>query len=468
MARDGPGDAVDGGEPVSREVPPEGRGVSAWEESSQTQAAPCEDDRLPAIARTLRLAASRYGTPLYLTDVATIDACATELAEAFPDPWIRQYSLKANDLPAIVEHVTRSGIGANVVSRGEWALSRRAGVPTSRTTLEGIGKGERELADAVAAAREGDPLLWVSVESVEEAAALGELARRAGLGTTGAPRIDALVRLNPDVSPETHAGLAVGRGGSKFGLTERETIEAVEAGGGFDGPIRWRGLHLHVGSQLGAVDAWRDGVRRGLALVGLLKGASETFDTLDVGGGFPVGPIGTPVPRPARFARELPELLEAIPEERRPARLAVEPGRFLVARAGWLVARVLHVRDRDGRLVVIDAGMTELVRPALYGAYHQVVALTSLGKDIDAGRGDEARWDLARVDGPICESTDALGYHRLPPVRRGDVVAIRDAGAYGSSQRSAYNGRPSPPQVLLEADGRLVLARRRASLASLG
>jgi diaminopimelate decarboxylase len=178
------------------------------------------------------------------------------------------------------------------------------------------------------------------------------------------------------------------------------------------------------------------------------------------------------VPSPARFARELGPLLEAVPEDRRPTRLAVEPGRALVARAGWLVARVLHVRDRAGRQVVLDAGMTELIRPALYGARHPIHALTSLGGRV-AGLAPGAApigRDLApaRVEGPICESTDALGTHDLPPLRRGDLVAVADAGAYAASLSSTYNGRPRPPQVLLERDGTLVLGRRRGSLASLG
>jgi diaminopimelate decarboxylase len=143
---------------------------------------------------------------------------------------------------------------------------------------------------------------------------------------------------------------------------------------------------------------------------------------------------------------------------------------------------VLHVRDRGGRQIVVDTGMTELIRPALYGARHEIVALTSLGVDIDpehepaprAGApvalvGNElAANELAAVHGPICESTDALGDHRLPPLRRGDLVAIRDAGAYGASIASTYNGRPRPPQVLLARDGRLTLARRRGSVATLG
>ncbi len=174
------------------------------------------------------------------------------------------------------------------------------------------------------------------------------------------------------MAPETHAGLAVGRGTSKFGMTETElttTAAAIPDGG----PIALRGIHLHVGSQLGAVDAWRDAVRRGLALLALIGAGREGFDTFDVGGGFPVGDPGT-VPTPAHFGRELPPLLDSLPPDRRPARLAVEPGRFLVAGAGRLVARVLHVRERADteRVVVLDAGMTELVRPALYGAVHPV------------------------------------------------------------------------------------------------
>jgi diaminopimelate decarboxylase len=228
-----------------------------------------------------------------------------------------------------------------------------------------------------------------------------------------------------------------------------------------------RGVHLHVGSQLGAVDAWRDGVRRALALLALIGGTRDTFDTLDVGGGFPVFAQSQPAPDPARFARELPRLLGAIPADRRPKRLGIEPGRVLIARAGFLVGRVLHVRERDGRQVVLDVGMTEIIRPALYDAWHEVTALTSLGSSLATGAAEDS-WSTARVEGPICESTDHLGEHVLPPLRRGDLVAIRDAGAYAASLGSTYNGRPRPPQVLIDADGSLSRARRRGSLAALG
>jgi diaminopimelate decarboxylase len=420
-------------------------------------------DRLPAIAPALRLVAGRFGTPAHVTDVAAVDQAAAAVRAAFPDPWLRHYSVKANDVAAVVRLVSERGFGANVVSRGEWQVARRAGLPNERITFEGVGKTDADLRAAVRAAGDGRPPGWIAIESVDEATALARIA-----ASSPRARLDVLFRLNPDVAPETHRGLAVGAGGSKFGMTETELSAAVETVAGTAG-LRARGIHIHVGSQLGAVDAWRDAVRRGLALLALLRGTLPDFDTLDLGGGFPVAPVGGPAPDPGRFAREVAPLLDAIPEDRRPRRLAIEPGRYLVARAGWLVARVLHVRDRGGRQVVIDAGMTELIRPALYGAHHGIVALTSLGHRFDdwAPR-ERPALEPARVEGPICESTDALGEHLLPALRRGDLVAIRDAGAYAASLGSTYNGRPRPPQVLLAEDGALTLARRRGSLGSLG
>jgi diaminopimelate decarboxylase len=423
------------------------------------------EDRLPAVADGLREAARRFGTPGYVTDLASIAAAGEALRASFPDPWLRHYSVKANDVAAIVRAAAAAaGAGATVVSRGEWAIARRAALADAEIALEGVGKTDADLRAAVRAAADGHPLRWLAVESADEIVTLAALARRAGIGRGGRPPIDILLRLNPDVAPETHAGLAVGAGGSKFGMTEAEVAAGLDLIAASGGGLRARGLHLHVGSQLGAVDAWRDAVRNALAVFALLQGNAPDMDTLDLGGGFPIGPVGELSPGPERFARELPALLDAIPTDRRPARLAIEPGRFLVARAGWLVARVLHVRDRGGRQVVIDAGMTELIRPALYGARHDIVALTSLGSASAADTSTE----VASVHGPICESTDALGDHQLPPLRRGDLVAIRDAGAYGASISSTYNGRPRPPQILLAADGTLTLARRRGSVASLG
>ena len=442
-----------------------------------------ELDRLPDIAAALRAAAARYGTPVQITDHATLDASAAQVRDAFPDPWLRAFSVKANDVAEVVARVTALGFDANVVSRGEWAVARRAGLANARITFEGVGKGDADLRAACDAAERGEPLRWLAIESLDEAEALVETAgRRRGRDRApggGAVRrggaLDVLFRLNPEVTPETRRELAVGAGSSKFGMTADELSAAVEVVAGASMLVP-RGIHLHVGSQLRAVDAWRDAVRRGLALLALLGGTRPSFDTLDVGGGIPVLPLGEGAPDPERFARELPALLDSIPADRRPKRLAIEPGRALVARAGYLVARVLHVRERGGRQIVLDTGMTELIRPALYEAWHEITALTSLGRPVAARprgrRGGtpiaEPGLEPARVEGPVCESTDHLGDHLLPPLRRGDVVAIRDAGAYSASLASTYNGRPRPPQVILETDGRLTLARRRGSLASLG
>jgi diaminopimelate decarboxylase len=360
-----------------------------------------------------------------------------------------------------VARVCGLGFDANVVSRGEWAVARRAGIPNGRITLEGIGKTDADLRAAVRSAATNDPIRWLAIESADEADALVRVAR----SLTQSRRLDVLFRLNPEVAPETHRGLAVGAAASKFGMTASELSAAVETVASAQG-LNPRGIHLHVGSQLGAVDAWRDGVRRALALLALISGSRPSFDTLDVGGGYPVGPGDDSTPPVERFARELPRILAQIPADRRPRRLAIEPGRVLVARAGFLVGRVLHVRERDGRQIVLDVGMTELIRPALYDAWHQITALTSLGRPIAPGAATTV--ERTRVEGPLCESTDHLGDHGVPPLRRGDLVAIHDTGAYAASMASTYNGRPRPPQVILERDGRLTLARRRGRLDTLG
>src|SRR5262245_30442598 len=257
-------------------------------------------------------AARRFGTPVQVTDVVELEAAASAVCAAFPDPWLRAFSVKANDVTAVVARVARLGFDANVVSRGEWAIARRAGVSNARITLEGVGKTDADLRAAVHAAATGSPLRWIAIESLDEARALVRIASR----SLRRAELDVLFRLNPEVAPETLRELAVGAAGSKFGMTADELSAAVEGVGAAPG-LAPRGVQLHVGSQLGAVDAWREAVRRGLAVVALLGGSRARFDTLDVGGGFPVLPRGGAAPDPARFARELPALLDAIPADRR-------------------------------------------------------------------------------------------------------------------------------------------------------
>lgn len=404
-----------------------------------------------APAASLIAAAREYGTPVYVTHLETLARDAAELERPFAPAWRLCYSLKANHLPALVERLASRGWGANVVSAGEWRLARRAGVANANITFEGIGKSDDELAAVVAAAATGEPLRWTSLESADEAGALLELARSAGLGAHDRPPVDVLLRLNPAVNPQTHDGLAVGRRDSKFGMTGSEIRELLVSELFAHRAVRVRGLHVHVGSQLGAVDAWVDGIVQTCALLGRLDPSGTRLDTLDAGGGFPVG-AGQPEP---------PAFVEALDVALRdrgltlPSRIAIEPGRRVVASAGWLVARVLHARERGAaRQVVIDAGMTELVRPALYGARHPAYALSTA---------DPSSGELVptRLEGPVCESVDHHGTYQLPRLRRGDLVAIAHAGAYTSSLSSHYNGRDRAPEVLIEQDGRLTLARQR-------
>jgi diaminopimelate decarboxylase len=413
-------------------------------------------DRLAALAPAFRAAADAYGTPQYVTDLETLDRCAAEVESAFPEPWLRQYSLKANGLPAVVRRLARRGWGANVVSAGEWRLARRAGLPNPAVSFEGIGKTDEELRAVVRAALDGQPLRWLSVESADELQALSRLARSQRAGWPGRPAVGVLVRLNPQVEPETTAGLAVGRISSKFGLTADE-VRQMSLAGAFDDPgVCLRGIHVHVGSQLAGVRAWTAGARAALELwAQLRKRWGDQVDTVDFGGGFPSGTATAPTP--AVFGEALNEL---IAQERLavPPRVAIEPGRYVVAASGWILARVLHVRWRsDRQQAVIDAGMTELIRPALYGARHPV--------HLVSGRRAQGELLETAVEGPVCESSDTLGVHRLPALRRGDLVAISGSGAYASALATRYNGRPRPAEVFIHPGGDLELARAREQVS---
>jgi diaminopimelate decarboxylase len=430
--------------------------VTEPEPASAATADGLEADRLTALAPAFCAAADTYDTPLYVTDLQTLERCAADVESAFPEPWLRQYSLKANSLPALVRLLASRGWGGNIVSAGEWRRARRAGLPNGAISFEGIGKTDTELETVIRASLDGQPLRWLSIESADELTALSRLCRNMGAGRHGQPPVGILIRLNPQVEPETTAGLAVGRMNSKFGLAANE-VRQLSRAGVFDDPgICLRGVHVHVGSQLAAVQAWTEGARAALQLWAELREQwGNQVDTIDFGGGFPSGVAGGP--SPAAFRRALHDLAEADNLILPPYR-AVEPGRYVVAAAGWILARVLHVRFRGRQQqAVIDAGMTELIRPALYGARHPVHLVSS------RGRPDELL--ETAVEGPVCESSDTLGAHQLPPLRRGDLMAISASGAYASSLSSRYNGRPRPAEVFIHPGGDLQLARARQEVS---
>jgi diaminopimelate decarboxylase len=411
-----------------------------------------------AVQAGLAEAAARFGTPVYVVDVDAVTRAAAAVERAFPSPWVRQYSLKANDLPAVAALLSRRGWGANVVSSGEWAGARAADVPVGRTTLEGVGKTDADLLAAVDAAVAGTPLRWLAVESADELTRLAELHRLRCDAAGHDADLPVLLRLNPDVQPETAPGLAVGLAVSKFGLSAGDLL-GLAASSVWRRGLRLAGIHVHMGSHLRDVSAW---ALAGCRAVGLLERAGAAYagdgtpDTVDFGGGFPAhGTSPAPEDFAAALADELGRVGLALP-----ATAAIEPGRVVVGGAGWLVAGVLHTRLRgDQRQVVLDAGMTELIRPALYGSHHRVTALLDpepgdLGQGARDGVGD------VLVQGAVCESTDTFGVHRLPTLRRGDLVVLHEAGAYAASFSSRYNGRPPAPEVLLWPDGTLSLGER--------
>lgn len=404
----------------------------------------------PELRGHLAEAAHRFGTPLYVIDTGVVAEAAAAVEAAFPEPWVRQFSLKANDLPAVTEVLAARGWGANVVSAGEWASARAAGVPSSRTTFEGVGKTDAELLMIIDEAASGTPLRWVAVESADELTRLAELCAMRRSGLAGEPDLPVLLRLNPDVRPETAPGLAVGLAASKFGLAADDLV-ALAAAPVWNGGLRLLGIHVHMGSHLRDVSSW---ALAGCRAVGVLERVREVYggpgtpDAVDFGGGFPTYGAS---PAPADFARALVDELDRAGLSL-PATTAIEPGRVVVGGAGWLVAGVLHTRQRGSTpQIVLDTGMTELIRPALYGSRHAVSAL-----------GDHSVNDLREVDvqGAVCESTDTFGVHPLPPLHRGDLVVLHEAGAYGASFSSRYNGRPPAPEVLLRPDGTLTLGER--------
>ena len=455
------------------------RRAAAPATSSSRNAVPTSGALDPRIAAAAEIAARTTPTPFYLTSETEIASAAAHLEAAFPDPWVRSYSLKADPLPDVVHLLAARGWGANCVSLGEILAARSAGLSNDRITLEGIGKGPEEFSEAISAAVSGASLRWVAIESADEARALvGEIRAQ---GVTVRTPIRILIRLNPAIEPGTHDGLAVGRESSKFGVDARELREAAEVLASAHASCELIGIHMHAGSQLRDIHEWQRAVERSLTAYadlvreGLITEASHhAYGTLCVGGGEPVALDGSDDPEAqARAFRDAADAAWEAVSGPTPTIRAIEPGRALVAAATHLIARVLHVRERKEiirgtlalpgdaettceRQVILDAGMSELIRPALYGARHPMTAL----------RDPDELPQLVAVHGPICESTDAFGAHKLPrSLGRGDLLAIAGAGAYADAMWSPYNSRPRPARILFGVGGIRTLRKRSAETA---
>jgi diaminopimelate decarboxylase len=376
------------------------------------------------------------GTPAYVYDLDAVAAAWRHLAAAFqPLGGEVLYAVKANSNLAVLSRLARTGAGFDVVSGGELLRVLRAGGDPARTVFAGVGKTAEELALAVGHG------VMVHVESADELEALQVVA--AGLGR----RARFAVRVNPDVEVDTHAYIRTGHDEAKFGVAIEVADELLARAAKGDFPdLDPAGVHVHVGSQLPDPDGMAAGAKIGVEVIEAGRAAGLPLDWLDVGGGLPIDYGGRPPLGPEVFAGALAPLVAG-----RGIRLGIEPGRYLVGRAGALVARVLYRKHRSaGRMLVVDTGMHQLMRPALYQAVHRVVPVRAAGPA-----------NPTEVVGPICESTDVLAAAAdLPDLAPGDLVAILDAGAYGMTMASNYNTHPRPPEIVVSG-GVAAVARRR-------
>lgn len=370
----------------------------------------------------------RFGTPLFVYSrahlVSQYRALAEALAEA--DPLIA-YSVKSNSSAAVIDVMAREGAGADIVSGGELYRAVRAGIPASRIAYAGVGKTREEICYAL----EQD-ILCFTVESEPELRRISECAVE--MGRTA--RVD--IRVNPDVDPKTHKYTSTGKQESKFGVDLERARRAYALAANLPG-IEIAGMHMHIGSPVSDVAPYAEALEKVTPLCRELKKKYRTFQHLDIGGG-----LSIPY-RPDDEAFDLEGFAAAIvpPLKELGLKVILEPGRFIAGNAGILVTRVQYVKDNPfKKFVIIDGAMNDLIRPALYQAYHDVVPVRATEETL-----------FGDLVGPICESGDFLAADRdLPAVQASDLLAVRGAGAYGFVMSSNYNSRPRPAEIMVWGD----------------
>ncbi|MBI5835909.1 MAG: diaminopimelate decarboxylase [Candidatus Eisenbacteria bacterium] len=381
--------------------------------------------------------------PCYVYSRAAVERRTRAVLDAFgPRAHLVAYAVKANTNPGVLRCLRALGLGAEAVSEAELDFARRAGFPGSATVFNGNGKRERDLRAALA-----HGAAYINVDGSWELPRLQRAAHEAGR------TLDLLLRVNPALDPDTHPHIATGLATSKFGMDFGEAEMVARRASDFPA-LRMAGLHVHLGSQIRDAGPLHEGFARVRDLGLALEGPGFRLEVLNLGGGFGVDYAGTGRDLDlSALARGLDD-----PGFWGGRRLILEPGRYLVADAGVLVGSVLGVKLSHGRrFVIVDLGMNDLLRPALYDAFHEVVPVAPR----------EGETVLADVVGPICESGDFLARDReLPPLLAGDLVAVRHVGAYGYSMASNYNGRLRLPEVWVDGD-RAWLTRRGETLEDL-
>lgn len=389
----------------------------------------------------LQRIADAVGTPCWVYSAATMRQRAQALSGALRDTGLDvqlHYAVKANDRLAVLRLFAEQGVGADVVSEGELRRARAAGIPAEHIVFSGVGKSERELNLALA-----EDIGQINVESAEELDILSALAT--ALGRTARVAL----RVNPDIDAGTHTKISTGRAQDKFGIPYADAAALYARAAALPG-IQPVGLAMHIGSQILALAPYRAAFARIADLVRSLRDAGRTVDIVDCGGGLGIPYRNEPAPSPEGLAAALRAAFHNLN-----LRLMLEPGRWLVGQVGLLLASVVLVKQAgEGRFVVLDAAMNDLVRPAMYDAWHGIVPVSAL----------DATGALAPADivGPVCESGDTFARDRgLPPVARGTRVAILDAGAYGAVMSSAYNARVPAAEVMVDGGQWSVIRSRQ-------
>lgn len=386
------------------------------------------DGRLHVEATPLDTIADAAQGPVYVYALNAVAAAYQEFADAFDgQPTRICYALKANDSVGVLKTLLAKGAGVDVVSGGELALALAYGAPADRIVFSGVGKTDRELAEALDA-----QVMQINVESEDEMARLAAIAVQKGVEAPLA------LRVNPDIDAGTLDQISTGRATDKFGVNysdaERLFHEAAKADG-----LNPVGIAMHIGSQIGDVSHSAAACAKLRGLWDPLAASGITLKRFDVGGGLGI-----------RYRDETPPSIGAYADTIRAAvadidcEVMLEPGRRIVGPAGVLVATVVGEKMAgDRRVVILDAAMNDLIRPALYKAWHEIVPLALPDAD--------AEWTETDIVGPICETTDKFADARmLPPLKAGDRVAFLAAGAYGAVMGSEYNGRPRTPEVVVQ------------------
>jgi diaminopimelate decarboxylase len=393
--------------------------------------------------------AAEHPTPFYLYSERALETRLRRLHQSFAKVGLSaeiHYSVKANPLLGILKVVHTQGHGFDVVSLGEAQRCLQIGAPASKMVFSGSGKALSELEFAIA-----NQIRMINVESESELRDVIEVAQRLG------KRAPVSLRINPNVDALTHEYITTGTHDTKFGISINRALHLYYKYQS-EPALNWVGLDMHIGSQLTEIEPIEKALKIYVGIVKELATMGFQLQYLDIGGGLGIAYSTENVITAEKFAELVHAAFKGVPLKG--AKILVEPGRFVVAPAGVLISQVLHIKSQAlKKFLILDAGMGELIRPALYQAHHRILPLQNPAS---------LEQEIYTVAGPICESTDVFAEDRsLPKLAKGDFVALCDAGAYGVSMESSYNSRPRCAQILLQKDGKLKVIREREPLADL-